>query len=91
MSNCVIISNLKPSTSTESVQFYFENIRRSNGGEIEKVQRLDDGVSCLVFFQDYTGWFLVPPPTPPPPPPSKLSKGIIENEFIHPSILFFAL
>ena len=59
MSNCVIISNLKPSTSTDTVQFYFENTKRSNGGEIEKVQMLDDGVSYLVFFQDYTGWFIV--------------------------------
>ena len=55
ISNCVIILNLKPSTSSDTVQFYFENKRRSNGGEIEKVKMLEESGSCLVFFKDYTG------------------------------------
>lgn len=52
VSNCVVVSNLKPDVTKDTVEYYFENKRKSGGGEVDKVVMQDDG-KCFVYFNDY--------------------------------------
>ncbi|KAK3607180.1 hypothetical protein CHS0354_007095 [Potamilus streckersoni] len=52
ISNCIIVQNLKPSTSYDTILFYFENQRRSGGGEVENVEMNSEERYCLVYFED---------------------------------------
>ena len=45
----------KPSSSHDGILLFFENNRRSGGGEIEKVQRDMDKTVALVTFKNYGG------------------------------------
>ncbi|XP_053407688.1 protein mono-ADP-ribosyltransferase PARP14-like [Mercenaria mercenaria] len=52
VSNYIYVSNLPPDITTDTIEIYFENTKRSKGGLVEKVELLDD-TSCLVYFEDY--------------------------------------
>ncbi|KAL3864677.1 hypothetical protein ACJMK2_006338 [Sinanodonta woodiana] len=54
VSNSIIISNLKTTTTEDTIELYFENEKRSWGGPVEKVEFKRDEEYCLVFFEDYT-------------------------------------
>ncbi|XP_078489279.1 uncharacterized protein LOC144746177 [Ciona intestinalis] len=47
---CILVQSIPQKTSIEKVRLYFENHRRSGGGEIEKVVNLHDGL--VIMFQD---------------------------------------
>ncbi|XP_053393606.1 uncharacterized protein LOC123565062 isoform X2 [Mercenaria mercenaria] len=55
ISNCIFVSNLSPVVTKETVQYYFENKKKSGGGDVEKVVMNEDEVerTCLVYFEDY--------------------------------------
>ncbi|KAK7499456.1 hypothetical protein BaRGS_00009431, partial [Batillaria attramentaria] len=55
VSNCLLVENIGPSTSLETVVLYFENTRRSQGGPLERWEVLDGGEDqrCLLHFKDY--------------------------------------
>ncbi|KAK3598396.1 hypothetical protein CHS0354_019799 [Potamilus streckersoni] len=54
VSNCIIISNLKITTTEDTIEFYFENEKRSLGGPVQKVEFNREEEYCLVFFEDHT-------------------------------------
>ncbi|XP_060593084.1 uncharacterized protein LOC132747656 [Ruditapes philippinarum] len=53
ISNCIIVANLASDVTIDTIEFYFENKRKSGGGEVEKVVMNEDD-TCLVYFADYT-------------------------------------
>jgi hypothetical protein len=54
ISNCIIVANLASEVTKDTIEFYFENKRKSGGGQVDKVVMNDDD-TCLVYFADYTG------------------------------------
>lgn len=53
ISNCILVSNLASDVTRDVVQYYFENTRKSGGGQVDKVVMQLDQRSCLVFFEDF--------------------------------------
>ncbi|KAL3864767.1 hypothetical protein ACJMK2_006423 [Sinanodonta woodiana] len=53
VSSSIIISNLKTTTTKDTIQLYFENEKRSWGGPVEKVEFCRDEEYCLVHFVDH--------------------------------------
>ncbi|KAK3610487.1 hypothetical protein CHS0354_016676 [Potamilus streckersoni] len=53
ISNCIIVQNFQPSTSHDAIFFYFDNKKRSGGGEVERVEMKADEGCCLVYFKDH--------------------------------------
>ncbi|XP_053407776.1 protein mono-ADP-ribosyltransferase PARP14-like isoform X2 [Mercenaria mercenaria] len=53
ISSCIIVANLPSGVTKETIEFYFENTRKSGGGQVEKVVMNDDD-TCLVYFADYS-------------------------------------
>jgi hypothetical protein len=53
ISNCIIVANLASDVTESTIEFYFENKRKSGGGQVDKVVMNDDD-TCLVYFADYT-------------------------------------
>ncbi|XP_045188998.2 protein mono-ADP-ribosyltransferase PARP14-like isoform X2 [Mercenaria mercenaria] len=55
VSNCIFVSNLAPEVTKDTIQYYFENKKKSGGGDVEKVLMNEDEVerTCLVYFEDY--------------------------------------
>jgi len=55
ISNCVMISDIGSRTGTDTLEFYFENKKRSDGGEIEKIEHKQDEGICFIYFKDHKG------------------------------------
>ena len=49
------VCGLEPSTSHDGILLFFENNRRSGGGEIDKVQRDMDKTVALITFKNSGG------------------------------------
>ena len=47
----VIVSGILPSTSDDALLNYFENRRRSGGGEVSNVHFTDDGKVIITFLE----------------------------------------
>lgn len=54
--NILQVRGVSPQTSEETVMVYFENTRRSGGGDVKSI-KLKDGVFYIVF-EDEHGMFL---------------------------------
>ncbi|XP_053389478.1 uncharacterized protein LOC128552464 [Mercenaria mercenaria] len=54
ISSCIIVANLPSEVTKDTIEFYFENTRKSGGGQVEKVVMNDDDDTCLVYFADYS-------------------------------------
>ncbi|XP_060585886.1 protein mono-ADP-ribosyltransferase PARP14-like isoform X2 [Ruditapes philippinarum] len=52
ISNCIIVANLASEVTKDTIEFYFENKRKSGGGQVDKVVMNEDD-TCLVYFSDY--------------------------------------
>lgn len=52
-SNSVIVKNLSPATSKETIIIHFQK-RRNGGGEVDSVRLLSEGVA-VVTFETYAG------------------------------------
>ncbi|XP_053389475.1 protein mono-ADP-ribosyltransferase PARP14-like, partial [Mercenaria mercenaria] len=53
VSSCIIVANLASEVTKDTIEFYFENTRKSGGGQVEKVVMNEDD-TCIVYFADYT-------------------------------------
>ncbi|KAK3598393.1 hypothetical protein CHS0354_019796 [Potamilus streckersoni] len=53
VSNCILVLNLKISTTEDTIELYFENEKRSKGGPVEKIEFHRDKEYCLVYFEDH--------------------------------------
>ncbi|KAK7109795.1 protein mono-ADP-ribosyltransferase PARP14-like isoform X1 [Littorina saxatilis] len=53
VSNCVLVENVARETKDETIQWFFENTKRSGGAPVHTVQRIPPGDRCLVYFHDY--------------------------------------
>ncbi|XP_072026034.1 protein mono-ADP-ribosyltransferase PARP14-like [Amphiura filiformis] len=53
LSDCVLVTNLKPDTSLDNIELYFENERRSGGGDVREVKFNSDENQAIVYFEDY--------------------------------------
>ncbi|XP_060577876.1 uncharacterized protein LOC132734976 isoform X2 [Ruditapes philippinarum] len=52
VSNVIHVSNLPENIHSDTILLYFENKRKSKGGTVKNVIRLDTA-SCLVYFENY--------------------------------------
>ncbi|XP_060564914.1 uncharacterized protein LOC132724118 [Ruditapes philippinarum] len=55
VSHCIVVTNIAPAVTKDTLQYYFENKRKSRGGDIEKIviNDDDDERTCMIFFEDY--------------------------------------
>lgn len=53
-SNSVIVQNLSPATSEDTIMIHFQR-KRNGGGEVERVRLLSEGVA-VVTFEKSEGW-----------------------------------
>ncbi|KAK3746699.1 hypothetical protein QZH41_018917, partial [Actinostola sp. cb2023] len=52
--DCVEVCGLGPSTTRDTILYYFENPRKSGGGDVKKVEYVDEETKALVFFKDFS-------------------------------------
>ncbi|XP_061194415.1 protein mono-ADP-ribosyltransferase PARP14-like isoform X2 [Saccostrea echinata] len=52
ISNCVIVSGFGESTSVDTLEFYFDNEKRSGGGGVKEAKVNPEDGTCLVYFED---------------------------------------
>ncbi|XP_062619962.1 uncharacterized protein LOC134281522 [Saccostrea cucullata] len=52
ISNCVIVSGFGESTSVDTLEFYFDNKKRSGGGGVKEAIINSEDRTCLVYFED---------------------------------------
>ncbi|XP_069139429.1 protein mono-ADP-ribosyltransferase PARP14-like isoform X2 [Argopecten irradians] len=53
ISNCVLVRGTAEKTTASTLEYYFENTRRSGGGDVLEVKDREDG-SFLILFVDHT-------------------------------------
>ncbi|XP_053394612.1 protein mono-ADP-ribosyltransferase PARP14-like [Mercenaria mercenaria] len=53
VSNCLLVTDIPPDVTCETLQYYFENRRKSYGGPVDRVQLNEDGSACFVYFENY--------------------------------------
>jgi hypothetical protein len=58
ISNCIIVANLASDITKDTIEFYFQNKRKSGGGQVDRVVMNDDD-TCFVYFADYTGKYSI--------------------------------
>ena len=46
------VRGVSPSTSEDTVMVYFENTRRSGGGDIKNIMKVEDGVFHIIFEEE---------------------------------------
>jgi hypothetical protein len=53
------VTNIAPKVTKDTLQYYFENKRKSGGGDVERIVLNEDDYerTCMVFFEDYKGVF----------------------------------
>jgi len=54
----VRVSNVPPTMSKEMLSMYFENSRRSHGGEIKDIRLVPGKKKAFITFKDPTGVFI---------------------------------
>ncbi|XP_061194345.1 protein mono-ADP-ribosyltransferase PARP14-like [Saccostrea echinata] len=54
ISNCIIVTGFAENTAESTIEFYFDNERRSGGGVVTEVKINKDDDTCLVYFEDHT-------------------------------------
>lgn len=57
LSNCIIVSGFSEGISDSTLEYYFENEKRSGGGTVTDIKVNHDDCTCLVYFEDHTGSF----------------------------------
>ncbi|XP_070541079.1 uncharacterized protein [Ptychodera flava] len=50
--DCVLVEDLPPNVSEDSLALYFESVKRSGGGEVDDVDLDEERNSAKVFFKD---------------------------------------
>ncbi|XP_060564916.1 protein mono-ADP-ribosyltransferase PARP14-like [Ruditapes philippinarum] len=55
VSHCIVVTNIAPKVTKDTLQYYFENKRKSGGGDVERIVLNEDDYerTCMVFFDDY--------------------------------------
>ena len=46
------VRGVSPSTSEDTVMMYFENTRRSGGGDVKNMIKVEDGVFHIIFEEE---------------------------------------
>ena len=46
------VRGVSPSTSVDTVMMYFENTRRSGGGDVKNIMKVGDGVFHIIFEEE---------------------------------------
>jgi len=57
ISNCIIVQGIGEKIGRDTIEFYFENHRRSGGGRVSDVKMNEEDASCLVYFEDHEGLY----------------------------------
>lgn len=55
ISNCIIVSGFSEGISDSTLEYYFENEKRSGGGTVIDIKVNHEDCTCLVHFEDHTG------------------------------------
>uniref|UniRef100_A0A8B8E892 Poly [ADP-ribose] polymerase n=1 Tax=Crassostrea virginica TaxID=6565 RepID=A0A8B8E892_CRAVI len=53
ISNCICVSGFSKKTSESTLEYYFENERKSGGKDVTDVKFNDEDNTCLVYFEDH--------------------------------------
>ncbi|XP_070557073.1 protein mono-ADP-ribosyltransferase PARP14-like [Ptychodera flava] len=51
--NCIIVTNLPERINEEMLEFYFENPKRSGGGDVDNINLVLESGYALIFFKNY--------------------------------------
>ncbi|XP_078312815.1 protein mono-ADP-ribosyltransferase PARP14-like [Crassostrea virginica] len=54
VSNCICVSGFSQNTSESTLEYYFENERKSGGNEVTGVNFNKEDNTCLIYFKDHT-------------------------------------
>nr|XP_034317327.1 protein mono-ADP-ribosyltransferase PARP14 isoform X2 [Crassostrea gigas] len=54
LSNCIIVSGFSEGISDSTLEYYFENEKRSGGGPVIDIKVNHEDCTCLVHFEDHT-------------------------------------
>jgi hypothetical protein len=54
ISTCIHVSGFKADTSENTLEYYFDNEKRSGGGGVTDIKVSHDDDWCLVYFEDHT-------------------------------------
>lgn len=49
------VTKLPPTTTQDSLRFFFENTRKSGGGDVEDVEYDKDTASAIITFEEDEG------------------------------------
>ena len=52
--NAILVGGLHPSTDKEVLELFFENTKRSGGGEIKDIQMYKDSGRAIIWFAETT-------------------------------------
>ena len=55
--SCVMVMGLPPNVTEDTITLYFESKKRSNGGEVNKIEFTPGQSFAFVYFDDSEGTF----------------------------------
>ncbi|KAI8490330.1 positive regulation of interleukin-4-mediated signaling pathway [Branchiostoma belcheri] len=77
--DCMLVENLPPEIQQDTILLYFENARRSGGGEIVDVEFKKEERNAVVFYKDYTGSAASDATSPPVKIPDPIEVPVNKN------------
>jgi hypothetical protein len=51
------VTNIPPGTSSDSITFFFENKRKSGGGDIGDLDYEEESQTAIITFEEEEGWY----------------------------------
>jgi hypothetical protein len=51
------VTNIPPGTSSDSITFFFENKRKSGGGDIDDLDYDTESQAAIITFKEEEGWY----------------------------------
>ena len=53
--SAILVTNLPPNVTDQQIELFFENSKKSGGGEVQKVEYDKEARSAIVTFKDVEG------------------------------------
>lgn len=56
--SAILVTNLPPNVTDQQIELFFENSKKSGGGEVQRVEYDKEARSAIVTFKDAEGLFI---------------------------------